>query len=125
MWQPNRAQWRLIWPIAIAVILLWPPAEGPSLAVKALHWLADPADSLPRMPEELPMGLGDNADAVAAHDAQLADYLKQMEESPWTRRRVRMKEMTDPLTPATARQLLVAIALLGGLGVWRLGAPRK
>lgn len=121
MWQPNRAQWRVIWPVAIAIVLLWPAGEGPSLGVKALRWLADPADSLPRRPEELPMGLGDNGDAVAAHDEQLAEYLRVTESGGgWLRTRMRVKEVTDPLAPTTMRQALAAVTLLGALLVWRL-----
>jgi hypothetical protein len=121
MWQPNRAQWRLIWPLAILVVVMWPLGEGPSLGVTALHWLADPADSLPRMPDELPMGLGDDGDAVSRHDAQMAEYFRVTESSAWIRTRLRMKDMSDPLAPSTARQLLSAIAILGALGVWKVG----
>jgi hypothetical protein len=121
VWQPNRAQWRLIWPVAIVLVLLWPPAETPSLAVKTLRWLVDPADSLPRLPEELPMALGDNGDAVAAHDEQAAEYYRLTESSAWIRTRVRLKEIADPLTPSTMRQILVAVALLSALATWQLG----
>lgn len=121
MWQPNRAQWRLIWPLAIFVVVMWPHDDGASLGVRALHWLADPSDALPRMPEELPMGLGDDGDAVAAHDAQLNDYLEQTERSSWIRTRIRIKELTDPFTPSATRQILVALIVLGGLAVWRIG----
>ena len=125
VWQPNRAQWRLIWAVALAVILLWPPAEGPSLGGKTLRWLVDPADSLPRLPEELPMALGDNGDAVAAHDEQAAEYYRLTEGSAWIRTRIRVKEMTDPLAPSTARQLLGALTVIGALGVWKLGDRKK
>ena len=124
MWQPNRAQWRVIWLLTIVLVLLWPPAEGPSLGIKTLRWLADPADSLPRLPEELPMSLGDNGDAVAAHDEQVAEYYRLTEGSAWVRTRVRLKEMTDPLAPSTTRQILGATAMLGALAVWRLGSRK-
>jgi hypothetical protein len=122
VWQPNRAQWRIIWPVAILVILFWPPADGPSLGIRTVRWLADPTDSLPRLPDELPMGLADNGDAVAAHDEQAAEYYRLTEASAWIRRRISIKDVTDPLAPPTMRQLLGALAVLGGLAVWRLGS---
>ena len=34
MWQPNTAQWRVIWIVAVLLILSWPPEKGRSLAIK-------------------------------------------------------------------------------------------
>lgn len=124
MWQPNRAQWRIIWVMAIAVVLFWPPANGPSLGTRTVRWLADPTDSLPRLPDELPMSLGDNGDAVAAHDEQAAEYYRLTEGSAWIRSRIRIREVTDPLAPTTMRQLLSAFGIVGALVVWRLGGKR-
>ena len=123
MWQPNRAQWRVIWLTALVLILAWPPDEDRSLGVKAVRWLADPAHTLPSLPAPLPMGLGDDGDAVAAHDAQEAEYYRLVESSRLIRTRIRLKEAEDPLTPSTARQLLTGAAVLAVLGVWRLGKP--
>ena len=120
MWQPTRAQWRLIWPLAIFVLLAW-PAENGSLAVKALRWLADPRGTLPTLPGPLSMELGDNADAVAEHDAQEQEYYRVTQSSGWARTRMRLKEATDPFDAATQRQLVVGISVLAALGVWRLG----
>ena len=39
MWQPNRAQWSIIWTVAVLVILGWPPDSGKSLAVKGVNWV--------------------------------------------------------------------------------------
>ena len=67
------------------------------------------------------MELGDNADAVAEHDAQEQEYYRVVGSSDWARRRMQLKELNDPLDPATARQLLVGLGVLGALVVWRLG----
>src|SRR5215475_13757263 len=114
MWQPTRKQWRLIWPLAIFVLLAW-PAENGSLAVKSIRWLADPSGTLPTLPPPLSMELGDNADAVAEHDAQEQEYDRIVESSDWARWRMRLKELNDPLEAATARQLLVGIVVIGAL----------
>ena len=74
MWQPNRAQWSIIWTVAVLVILAWPPGDGRSLLVKLVNRAADPMGSLPAMPAPLPMGLDDDGDAVAAHDAEESAY---------------------------------------------------
>ena len=76
MWQPNRAQWSIIWAVAVLVLLAWPPEQGRSLVVKALNWAVDPAGTLPALPPPLPMRLDDNGDAVAAHDAVEAEYYR-------------------------------------------------
>ena len=121
MWQPTRAQWQLIWPLAIFVLLAW-PAENGSLAVKAARWLADPRGTLPTLPGPLSMELGDNADAVAEHDAQEQEYFRVTQSSGWARTRLRLKELTDPFDPTTQRQLLTGIAVIGGLLCWQIGA---
>ena len=60
MWQPTGTQRWFIWIVAIFLLLAWPPAEGGSLAVKAVRWTADPRNKLPVLPDPLPMGLGDD-----------------------------------------------------------------
>ena len=105
----------------MVVLLAW-PAENGSLGAKTIRWLADPTVSLPEFPGPLPMGLGDNADAVAAHDAQEAEYYRLAASSSIARMRLRLKVISDPLDPTTERQLLVGIAVIGGLIVWRLGS---
>jgi hypothetical protein len=47
MWQPNRAQWSIIWTVAVLLVLAWPPDAGRSLGVKAVNWAVDPAGSGP------------------------------------------------------------------------------
>jgi hypothetical protein len=123
MWQPNRAQWRVIWVVAILLILAWPSADGHSLAVKSVRWLADPQNELPVMPDPLPMGLGDDGDAVAEHDRQMQEYYEFYEGSSMNRLRLRLKGMEEPLAPGTERQLLVGLAVLAALGVWKLDGP--
>ena len=120
MWQPNRAQWSVMWTLAILIVIAWPSGNGRSLALTALRWAADPAGSLPRLPAPLPMGLDDDGDAVTAHDAQEREYYRAWEASPVTHWRLRMRDAEEPLDPAIERQLLVAVAVLGALGVWRL-----
>ena len=124
MWQPNRAQWSIIWTVAILVILAWPPDDGRSLLVKLVNRVADPMGSLPALPAPLPMALDDDADAVAAHDAEESAYYRQYNSSRITRWRLTLKSVRDPLDPSTERQLLVGMAVLSALGVWRLNAPR-
>jgi len=81
VWEPNKAQWRIIWLIAALLILGWPPQQGRSLGMKAVNWLVDPSNSLPTMPSPLPFGLDDNGDAVTAHDAEAAEYYSAWERS--------------------------------------------
>ena len=120
MWQPNTAQWRVIWIVAVLLILGWPPDQGRNLAMKSANWLADPTNSLPALPDQLPIGLDDNADAVAVHDAQEAEYYRQYASSGMTRLRMKLKVATDPFDPSTERQILAGIGILSALAVWRL-----
>jgi hypothetical protein len=123
MWQPNRAQWWIIWTTAVVLVLAWPPSDGSSLAAKAARWAVDPAGALPSLPAPLPMGLDDNGDAVAAHDALESDYYRALASSAVTRRRMRVKEALvagGPIDPSTARQLLIGLGVVSALSVWRL-----
>lgn len=120
MWQPSKKQWRVIWPLAIFVLLSWPAATG-SLAVKSIRWLADPNGTLPHLPPPLSMEMGDNGDAVAEHDAEEQSYYALAASSGWTRTRLWLTEVNDPFEPTTARQLIVAIAVIGVLLAWRIG----
>jgi hypothetical protein len=120
MWQPKRSQWAIIWSIALLVILFWPPESGRSLGVKALNWAADPVGSLPSFPAALPMGLDDDGDAVAAHDALQRDYDSAYERSAMNRWRMTLKAAVDPLEPQTERQILIGIAILSALVIWSM-----
>jgi len=125
VWQPNTAQWRVIWIVAVVLILCWPPDSGRSLAVKAANWLADPNNSLPSLPSQLPIGLDDNGDAVAAHDAEEAEYYRAYTSSRVTRLRMTLKTASDPLDPSTERQILAGVGILSALAVWRLNGRRE
>ena len=124
MWQPNTAQWRVIWIVGVLLIFAWPPDKGRSLGMKTVNWLVDPNNSLPALPDQLPMGLDDNGDAVAAHDAQQAEYDQRYASSGVTRLRMTLKVAGDPFDPSTERQILAGIGILSALTVWRLGKRR-
>jgi hypothetical protein len=124
VWQPNTAQWRVIWIVALLLILGWTGDKGRSLGVKVVNWLVDPTHSLPTQPDPLPIGLDDNGDAVAAHDAEEAEYYRQFTSSRVTRLRMKLKAAGDPLDPTTERQILVGIAVLSALVIWRLNERR-
>ena len=103
-------------------MLAWPPdrGNGSSLAVKFIHWVVDPTGALPALPPTLPPGLGDNGDAVAAHDAIEAEYYRLYNSSSTTRFRMNVKAGSDPMDPTTERQILVASAALAALATWRI-----
>jgi len=124
VWQPNTAQWRIIWIVSVFLILCWPPEKGRSLGLKITNRLADPRNTLPTMPEPLPIALDDNGDAVSEHDALAAEYYRQYESSALTRYRMKLKEATDPFDPSTERQILAGIGILSALAVWRINGKR-
>ena len=88
--------------------------------MKGIHWAVDPAGVLPSLPPPLPPGLGDNGDAVAAQDAIEAEFFRQYHSSPTTRWRMDVKASRDPFDPTTERQILIAVAVAGLLGAWKL-----
>jgi hypothetical protein len=112
--------------MAVVLILAWPAESGKSLATKAANWLADPTNSLPALPAQLPIGLDDNGDAVAAHDAEEAEYYRAYASSSVTRLRMTLKTAADPFDPSTERQILAGAGILSALFVWRLNgkSPR-
>jgi hypothetical protein len=124
VWQPNATQWRIIWIVAVFLILSWPPDKGRSLGVKITIWLADPRHTLPTMPEPLPIALDDNGDAVSEHDTLEAEYHRQYESSAFMRFRMTLKEAMDPFDPSTERQILAGIGILSALAVWRINGKR-
>ena len=109
-----------MWIVAALVIIGWPADQSRSLGMKAMNWMVDPSNVLPTMPDQLPIGLDDNGDAVAAHDAQETEYYRQYSSSRLTRLRMDLKSAAYPLEPSTQRQLLAGIAILAALAVWRL-----
>ena len=124
MWQPSRRQWAIIWPVALLVVLAWPPAAGRSLGTKLVNRAADPRASLPELPPALPMGLDDDGDVVAEHDMLETAYLQARERSALTRWRMDLRDGGDPLDPSTQRQLLVGLVVAAALAVWRLDGGR-
>ena len=125
MWQPNTAQWWIIWPVALLLVFAWPSEQDRSLGLKAVNWLVDPSDSLPILPGPLAMGLDDDADAVAWHDAQTQEYDRLHDSSRTMRLRLELKVARDPFDPSTERQVLVLIAVAAGLLVWQLNGRKK
>jgi len=119
MWQPNSVQWRFIWLVAAVVVLAWPPAEGKSLGLTGAAWLVDPLHSLPAKPPELPIFLGDDGQAVEAHDRQLTYYWDTYNASAVSRVRIDIRDFEDPFNPTTERQLLVGFGVFAGLLAWR------
>ena len=122
VWRPNPLQWRLIWILAVVIVLFWPLQRSRSLAIKALNWAADPANTLPRLPGEFSLEDGEDPVAVTAHDNQEAEYNRVYASSRLARLRIRARDMPDPFDPSTQQQVLAAIGVLGGLLIWRLGA---
>jgi hypothetical protein len=122
VWQPNKIQWRVIWALAVALILLWPPLQGRSLGIKFISWLADPTNSLPHQPAQFSFDDEDDMAAMTAHDGQEADYERVYSSSAFARLRLRLRDMEEPFDPSTERQVLGAIAVLSALIIWRLGA---
>lgn len=125
MWQPNTSQWRLIFPLGVALVLVWPSAseiDNRSLALKLAGWAADPAHTMPRQPEILGFQDEDDIAAIDAQTAQQEQYDKFYQGSAFARLRLHVRDAQEPFDPSTERQILVAVALLGGLLIWRLGA---
>ena len=124
MWQPNAAQWRSIWIVAVLLILAW-PEENQSLAIKAINWGVDPFRSLPPTPSPLAAGLGDDVDAVQRHDAEETVYYNLYNTSRISRLRLQLRDLRDPLDPSTERQLLVGAAILIALSIWRAETKKE
>jgi hypothetical protein len=121
VWRPNSKQWRLIWALAAAIVLFWPTQGSRCLAIKTVNWLADPGNTLPRQPGEFSLEDGEDPVAVMAHDSQELEYNRVVASSRLARLRIRLRDMPDPFETSTQRQLLLAIGVLGGLLIWRLG----
>ena len=122
--QPGDIEWWLLAIVALCVVCVWPPAGDKSLAIKFVNWVVDPKGELPVLPGQLGLGLGDDPDAVAAHDAETQRYDALYLKGGWMRRRLELKVASDPFNPATERQVLTAIAVVTALLVWRIGGNR-
>jgi hypothetical protein len=121
VWQPTNRQWWVLVVVVLFVIAAWPPQDDRSLAAKFVNWAVDPSDALPVLPDQLGLGEGDNPDAVNARDVQVQQYDALHAKGGWTRQRLLLKVARDPMNPATERQLLLALAALTALVVWRFG----
>lgn len=122
MQAPAPWQWRSLLVAALAVVVLWPPADGTSLGIMFVNWAVDPAGQLPVLPTQLPLGSGDDPDAVEARDAVVRQYDRLYAEGGWTRRRMALKTASGPLRPSTMRQLLTGAAVVIAAVAWRVAA---
>ena len=120
----NDAQWWLVAAIALLIVFVWPPPNDKSLATKVLNWSVDPMGRLPVLPDQLPLGQGDDPEAVSIHDAQIQRYDELYLQGGWTRKRLQLKVVGDPFNPSTVRQLLTGAAALTALFAWRLGSRK-
>jgi len=121
VWQPGRAGAWILFLVALGIIVVWPPANDKSLAVKVTNWAVDPYDTLPILPPQLGFGVGDDPEAVEARDAQVRRYDTLYSHSTWMRRRLELKVLEDPFNPATERQLLLLFGVLVVFLVGRFG----
>lgn len=117
-------QWFLLGLVTLLLVSAWPPQGGKSLATKLVNWAVDPGHRLPSLPRPLPLGLGDDPDAVEAHDAEARLYDDLYRQGGWMRRRLELKVAGDPFDPSTTRQVLAGAAALTALYAWRLGSRR-
>lgn len=124
MWRPNNLQWWLLVVVALLIVFVWPPSGDRSLAVKFVNWAVDPQNVLPTLPDQLPLGLGDDPDAVNAHDLQTQQYDALYLKGGWIRKRLELKVARDPINPSTERQLLTALGVLTAFVVWRMGGTK-
>jgi hypothetical protein len=121
MRQPNNSQWWLLVVVSVLLISAWPPRDDKSLAAKFVNWAVDPANELPILPDQLPLGQGDDPDKVHAHDMQVQQYDALYLKGGWTRKRLELKVAGDPFNPSTERQVLTMVAVVTGFLVWRMG----
>ncbi|MBM3770286.1 MAG: hypothetical protein FJW27_03185 [Acidimicrobiia bacterium] len=121
--QPRaRAAWWTLLITTLAIVLVWPPQSGKSLALTFVNWAVDPSNQLPTLPPQLGMGLGDDPLLVEARDAEVRRYDDAFNAGGWTRRRLLLKVAGDPFDPATTRQVLLVVAVLVWFVVWRIAA---
>ena len=125
MWQPNKFQWWLLVIVALLIVFVWPPGDDKSLAVKLTNWAVDPKGELPILPDQLALGLGDDPDAVNAHDLRVQQYDALYLKGGWTRKRLELKVARDPFNPSTERQLLTGLAVVTAFLTWRLGGLKN
>ena len=125
MWRPSNTQWWVLVIVALLIVFLWPPRDDKSLAFKLVNWAVDPWDDLPILPDQLPLGAGDDPEAVSIHDILSQQYDALYQKGGWTRMRLALKVANDPLNPATERGLLTGLAVMTAFLVWRWGGRKK
>ena len=125
MRHPNNAQWWTLVVVALLTVFVWPPSDDRSLAAKFVNWAVDPGDALPVLPDPLALGLGDDPDAVDAHDDLVRRYDALYQQGGWTRKRLELKVATDPFNPSTERQVLTAFGVLTAFVVWRRSGTKS
>jgi len=125
MWRPSNSQWWVLVIVALLIVFLWPPRDDKSLAFKLVNWAVDPWDDLPILPDQLPLGAGDDPEAVSIHDILSQQYDALYQKGGWTRMRLALKVANDPLNPATERGLLTGLAVMTAFLVWRWGGRKK
>ena len=122
---PTLWEWRSIVVAAVAIVVLWPSGGSKSLAVTFVNWVVDPAGRLPVLPPQLPLGAGDDPQAVEARDAVVREYDALYARGGWTRWRLQLKVADQPIRPAVVRQLLTAAAVVLAAITWRVAARRE
>ena len=122
---PAPWQWRVLLAAALGVVALWPPDGGKSLATTFVNWAVDPADRLPVLPAQLPLGLGDDPERVEARDSMVRAYDALYGQGGWARRRLALKVADDPVRPAVMRPVLSAAAVVLVMIAWRIAARRR
>ena len=109
----------MLFVLALALTLAWPPVQGQSLAVTFVQWAVDPGGTLPILPGPFAPGLGDDLEAVNAHDLQTRMYDELYARGGLTRLRLELKVARDPFDPATERQVLTLVGVVAGFLIWR------
>ena len=78
---PTPWHWWSIVVAALAIVVMWPPADGKSLAVTFVNWAVDPTDQLPVLPPQLPLAPSIAPELVTTHlrTAAIIDNLNMMQ----------------------------------------------
>jgi hypothetical protein len=125
MREPAPWQWWAFLAAGLSIVILWPPQGDKSLALKFVNWAVDPGGQLPVLPAQLPLGKGDDYEAVTAHDAIVHHYDTLYAKGGWTRTRLELKVVGDPVRPSTMRQMLLVASVILALLAWRVAARRE
>ena len=110
---------------AVAIVVLWPPTDGKSLAVTFVNWVVDPGGRLPVLPPQLPLGEGDDPRGGGGSRRRGASGHVLYAQGGWTRWRLQLKVADQPIRPGVMRQLLTAAAVILAALTWRVAARRE